>query len=120
MAMVGAAGAAMGAGAGAPGAFPDKSPMAVFFLSLVTCGIYSYFWIYNTAKAMEARGAEIGPFWHVFVPILGLLWFWKYCQGVEKVTNGQESAGITLVKLWFLGIIGMAMLQSTFLKLNGR
>jgi hypothetical protein len=94
--------------------FPEKSPVQVFFLTLVTCGIYSFFWYGGTKEAMEARGAEVGPLWHVFIPILGLIWFWKWCQAVEKVTNGQITATSALVKLWLLGAIGMAWLQSDF------
>jgi len=104
------------AAAGATGGklFPEKSPVAVFFLTMVTCGIYSIFWYAGTKDAMEARGAEIGPTWHFFVPILGLIWWWKWCQGVEKVTNGQMTATSVLLKLWFLGAIGMAWIQSDF------
>jgi hypothetical protein len=105
---------AMMAGAAGGKLFPEKSPVAVFFLTLVTCGIYSIFWYAGHKDAMEARGAEIGPTWHLFIPILGLIWWWKWCQGVEKVTNGQITATSALVKLWLLGAIGMAWLQSDF------
>lgn len=126
-------GAPMGAPMGAPGGamapyappgavagpmggkiFEEKSPAAVFFLTLITCGIYGIFWFAGTKDAMEARGAEIGPVWHMFIPVLGLLWLWKWCQGVEHVSRGELSGGITFLKVWLLGAIGMAMLQSSF------
>ena len=92
----------------------QKSPASVFFLTVLTCGIYSLFWYAGTAKDMEAKGAEIGPVWHLFIPILGLIWTWKWCQGAEKVSGGELSAGSSLIKLLFLGPIGMAMLQASF------
>jgi hypothetical protein len=94
--------------------FPEKSPIVVLLLVFVTCGIYAIFWYAAHKDAMEARGAEIGPTWHLFIPILGLIWWWKWCQGVEKVTNGQITATSALIKLWLLGGIGMAWLQSDF------
>lgn len=106
--------------AGAPGGarvFEEKSPISVFFLTLITCGIYAIFWYAGTAKAMQARGAELPPIWHIFIPILGILWLWKWCQALEKVSNGELSAGTNLIKLWLLGAIGMAMLQSSMNKL---
>lgn len=99
------------------GLFPQKSPVAVFFLWMFTCGIYSLFWFKGTADAMERRGEQIGPFWHVFIPILGLLWVWKWCQGLEKVCGPEFSAGMNLLKIWFLGGVGMAWLQSDFNKM---
>jgi hypothetical protein len=100
------------AGAARSGIFEEKSPIAVFFLTMFTCGIYAFFWYAGTAKQMEARGAEIGPVWHLFIPILNIIWFWKWCQALEKVSNGELAAGTNLLKLWLLGGIGMAMLQS--------
>lgn len=97
--------------------FTQRSPVGLFFLTLVTCGIYAYFWYAGTAKEMEAKGATIGPWWHLLIPILNIIWVWKWCQGLEHVSRGQLSAGTNLLKLFFLGIIGMAWLQSSINKL---
>jgi hypothetical protein len=101
-----------------PGSFTQRAPVTVFLLGAVTCGIYAYFWLHGTAKEMQARGVELPPFWHVFIPILGLIWFWKWCQGLEKATQGQLPATMNLLKLWFLGVIGMAWIQSDLNKLQ--
>jgi hypothetical protein len=99
--------------------FKERGPAAVFFLTAITFGIYGIFWFADTKNTMEARGAEVGATWQLFVPILGLIWLWKWCQAAEKVSGGQLSAGSSLVKLWILGPIGMAMMQSAFNKLGG-
>jgi hypothetical protein len=99
------------------GSFTHRSPVGVFFLTMITCGFYALFWYAETAKEMEAKGAEIGPWWHLLIPILGIIWVWKWCQGLEKVSGGEQSAGVNLLKLFFLGGIGMAMLQSSINKL---
>lgn len=107
--------------AGAPGAmvatggagFTQRSPFMVFLFTMVTCGIYALFWYKGTGEEMEAKGAEIGPWWHLLVPILGLIWVYKWCQGLEHVSRGQVSTAKSMVLLIFLGPIGMAMLQSS-------
>lgn len=94
--------------------FKQRGPAAVFFLTVFTFGLYGIFWFADTKDTLEARGAEVGATWHLFIPILSLIWLWKWCQGVEKVSGGELSAGSNLVKVWLLGPIGMAMLQSSF------
>jgi hypothetical protein len=50
---------------------------------------------------MRARGAEVPPIWHFFIPILNILWLWKWMQAVEHVTQGKASA-TTLLILWIV------------------
>jgi hypothetical protein len=91
-----------------------RSPVAVFFLPMITFGIYSLVWTVKTKDEMVAKGADIPTAWALIIPIWNLIFLWKYCQGVEKVTKGAMGAGLALVMLWFLGTIGMAMIQSKF------
>jgi hypothetical protein len=97
------------------GGFEKRSAVGLFFLVMVTCGIYAFFWYAETSRVARSRGAEIPPLWHVFIPILNLIWMWKWCQGMEKATGGRLSAGTSLIMLLFLGAIGMGLIQS---KLN--
>ena len=96
----------------------NRSPASVLLLSLVTLGLYGLVWYPSTRNEMVARGADIPPFWHMIVPILGLIWTWKYCQGVEKVTNGSTSATMAFILLVFLGPIGGAVIQGAFNKVT--
>lgn len=45
---------------------------------------------------------------------MSLYWLWKYAEGVEKVTNGKQSQVLAFVFLFFLGIVGDAVIQSDF------
>lgn len=92
-----------------------ESPVKIVLLTMVTCGIYAIFYFYKSAEELNARGAEVPSFIWIFIPVLSLLWTWKWAQGVEKVTGGQLSAVMTLVYLMFLGPIGQYLVQS---KLN--
>jgi len=103
-------GAAPGAPAG--GSFQQRSPFMVFLLAAITCSIYSIFWFHNTANELKAKGQELPAFWHVFIPILGLIWMWKWCKALDAATQGQISAGMSLILMMLLGPIGMAMIQS--------
>ncbi len=94
--------------------FKTRGPAAVFFLTIVTFGIYGIVWFANTKNTLEARGATVGGAWQMFIPILSLIWLWKWCQGVDQVSGGELSAGSTLLKVWLLGPIGMAMMQAAF------
>ena len=77
----------------------QQGAIKVIVLSFVTCGLYAWYYLYTTAQEMNARGAEVPPFWHFFIPILNVLWLWKWMKGVEQVTQGKASA-TTVLLLW--------------------
>jgi hypothetical protein len=65
---------------------------------------------------MVAQGADIPTAWLIIVPIANLYWYWKWCQGVERVTNGKLSAPVAIILSLLLSIIGMAIIQDAFNK----
>jgi hypothetical protein len=96
----------------------QRSPAAVFFLSLITFGIYSIYWQVKTKGELKAQGADIPTAWLIIVPIANLYWIWKYSLGVEQVSKGKITAVLTLILLLLLSIVGMAILQSEYNKLG--
>ena len=79
-----------------------RSAVTVFLLSCVTCGLYSLIWMLSTKDEMNTRGAQSPPGWHLLIPILNILWIWKWAQGVQHVTGGKVSAGLVMgVSLFF-------------------
>ena len=96
----------------------QRSPAVVFILGCITFGIYPLIWLINTKEEMNAQGAEIPTGWFLIIPILNLLWLWKWSQGVEKVTRQGTGAAIAFLMIWFAGPIGMAVVQSSFNKLQ--
>jgi len=91
-----------------------RSPLGVFFLPLITLGIYGLVWYVRTKDEMKGKGVDIPSAWLLIVPVGNFIWLWKYAKGVEKVTKGASSAGGTFCLLLFLGCIGMAIIQSRF------
>jgi len=86
----------------------------VFFLSLITFGIYGLVWYVKTKNEMNAKGAQIPTAWLIIVPIANIYWLWKYAQGVELVTSKEMSATTAFILIFLLAIIGMAIVQSKF------
>jgi hypothetical protein len=51
-----------GPGASTNGAFKYRQPVVVVLLSLITCGIYHLYWVYQLGREMrEHNGSGIGP-----------------------------------------------------------
>ena len=99
----------------------QRSPGLVLVLTIVTFGIYAIVWCVSTKKEMVAKGAEIPTAWLLIVPFANIWWEWKYSQGVEHVTKGSQSpmsAPIAFLMIMALGAIGMAIIQSTYNKLE--
>ena len=92
----------------------QRSPIAVFFLPIVTLGIYGLVWLVKTKDEMNEEGAQIPTAWLLIVPIANLYWFWKYSEGVQKISRGSMSAPVALLLMLLLGNIGWAVLQSTY------
>ncbi len=95
-----------------------RNPAAVFFLSLITIGIYSIVWQVKTKDEMNRLGADIPTAWLLIIPIANWYWLWRYSQGVEKITGGKTSGVLAFVLLFLLGFIGMTILQIEFNKVS--
>jgi hypothetical protein len=97
----------------------ERSPIVVLILFCVTFGIYPIYWFIKTREEMVNLGADIPNWILLFVPILNLLWIYKYCQGVEKVTKGEQAAMMTLIFFLILGPIGAFIVQGKFNEIGG-
>ena len=91
-----------------------RNPIAVFFLSLITFGIYALVWQVKTKGEMNKLGAKIPSAWLLIIPFVNIYWLWKYCEGIDKVTNSKLSGVMAFVLLFLLGSIGMAIIQNDF------
>ncbi len=97
----------------------NRSPIAVFLLTLITFGIYGIYWMVKTKGEMNERGAVIPTAWLIIIPFVNLWWMWKYSEGVELVTANKISGVLSFILLWLLGSIGMAIIQDSFNKVGG-
>jgi hypothetical protein len=95
-----------------------RSPIAVFFLSYLTLGIYIIVWRVKTKGELNRLGSNIPTAWLMIIPIVNLWWLWQYAEGVEKVTNKSMSQIVAFILLLLLGGIGDAIIQDTYNKIN--
>jgi len=72
-------------------------------------------WEVRTKSEMNAKGAQIPTAWLIIIPLVNYYWLWKFSEGVETVTSNKMSAVVAFLLLFFLGVIGMAIVQD---KLN--
>lgn len=94
-----------------------NSGFKVLALSVVTCGLYTMFWFYNTGEEMKAKyQADIPSFLMFFV--FSPFWIWKWAQGVEKVTKGGTSAVMAFIYVSCLFGIGPMLIQNKFNELS--
>ena len=89
-----------------------RDPIMVILLSIITFGIYSLFWYVTTKNEMNAKGAQIPTAWLIIIPFVNIWWYWKFCEGVELVTNKGMGVAVAFLLLWLLGIIGEAIIQN--------
>lgn len=84
-------------------------------LSIVTFGVYAIVWQVKVKGELNSQGAEIpSAWWLLIVPVGNIWWLYKYGEGVEKVTGGKYSAGLTFVLLFLTSLVGQAVLQIEF------
>jgi hypothetical protein len=94
-----------------------RSIGAVIIFTLITFGIYRLYWFVSTKNEMVAQGAQIPTAWLLIVPFANIYWFWKWSEGVDHVSRGKLSAGVTFLLVILLHVIDSAIIQSTFNKI---
>ncbi|MEI8134505.1 MAG: DUF4234 domain-containing protein [bacterium] len=95
-----------------------RSPIAVFFLSIITFGIYIIVWRVKTKDEMNRLGANIPSAWLMIIPLVNFWWLWEYAEGVEKVTKRGMSQPVAFILLFLLSAIGDAVIQDSFNKVD--
>ena len=62
----------------------------VFLLSILTFGIYGWYWFIKTKDEMNKMGEKIPTAWIWLIPVVGSFWWlWKYAEGVEHVSKNE-------------------------------
>jgi OPA family glycerol-3-phosphate transporter-like MFS transporter len=84
-------------------------PFTVFYLSILTFGVFQLAWFIQTKAKLNRSGANLPPTWMVLIPVVNLSWLWRFAQAVSATTNGVHSAAGTFLLLTFLGPLGTAI-----------
>ena len=95
-----------------------RSPITIFFLSIITFGIYLIVWRIKTKREMNNLGCNIPTSWLMIVPLANIWWLWEYSAGVEKVTNGKYSQAVAFLLLALIPLVGDSIMQDAFNNVN--
>ncbi len=87
---------------------------AVVLLTIITLGIYWIVWLVMTTREMRKLGAKIPNCFLMVIPIVQYYWFWRYSEGVNKVTKGKWATGLVFLLFILLGIGGQILSQLAF------
>lgn len=106
-------------------AIKKRNILVCILLSLITCGIYSIYWVIMLAKeAVSVKDASDNAVLEIvlmiLLPFLGIfLTEKKFAEGcAEKGINHSDNSIIYLILgLFGLGIVGLCMLQNDLNKL---
>ncbi|WP_314193857.1 DUF4234 domain-containing protein [uncultured Arthrobacter sp.] len=91
-----------------------RSIAAPLLLPLVTFGISFLVWQVKTKNEMNRFGTSIPTAWLLILPILNIVWLWKYSVGVEMFTRRGLSRHAAFWLMFLLGSIGSAIVQNEF------
>lgn len=105
---------------------PEKrSPGIVILLSIVTCGIYAWYWVYCVSKETKdfLGDDSINPGLEVLLSIITcgiylLYWFYKYAKYQvdmcrrAAIAETDNSILCLILSILGLGIVSMAIMQN--------
>jgi len=89
-----------------------RNPIMLILLSIITFGLYSLIWLVTTKNQMNVKGTQIPTAWLLIIPLVNIWWYWKFCEGVEIVTNRGMETAIAFLLIYLLGPIGEAIIQN--------
>ena len=100
----------------------NRNIVVCIVLSIVTCGIYSLYWMVMLNDELNAASGQYGPsggtvllFSIITCGIYGLYWMYQMGQRVEIIrgtSGGTTGILFLLLQLFGLGIVSLAIMQS--------
>ncbi len=102
----------------------QKSIPVLIILSIVTCGIYYLYWIYNTSSEIQAEtlNSDVSPalelVFSLFCGIYQIYWMYKYSKKIVEmyarrgVQTSDNSIVALILSIFGLSIVSAAILQS--------
>ncbi|MDE6408337.1 MAG: DUF4234 domain-containing protein [Anaeroplasmataceae bacterium] len=102
-----------------------RDVIVVILLGIFTCGIYSIYWFYTTAEALNNEVDDNEPLMnYILALLLGLItcgiypiyWYWKFYSKLDKYTGENNAILNFILGLFVTSIAGMAIAQSSINK----
>ena len=84
----------------------------VYFLTMITFGIYGIYRMVSTKEEINSFGATIPTAWLMLVPIANIYWNYKYAEGYSIFVKKDNNPILWFLLIHFVGIIFPALVQS--------
>ena len=99
-----------------PSGFTKQSIGNFVFLTFFTGYLFPLAWVIRLrGELVKNHNANLPPAWHIIVPVLGIIFWWKLSKAVETATGGKAGG----ILLFLLGWIGMILTQMKLNELPG-
>jgi hypothetical protein len=76
-----------------------RSLLGMFFLTLITCGIYLLYWVYATKHEINNLGGKIPSFIFALLPLVHFYFY--YCYARDFVNYVRRDTDQTSIWLYF-------------------
>lgn len=77
----------------------NRNIFLVYLFSLLTFGIYGFYWMASTKNDINSLGAKIPTAWLMIIPIVNIFWMFKYLQGYTQITKKDNGFLFVLIAL---------------------
>ena len=95
----------------------SRNIFLIYFLSIITFGIYGLYWVVSTKKELNSLGASIPTAWLLIIPIANLYWIYKYCEGFAEYAKKDNNTILWFILYLLVSIIMPAIVQSELNKI---
>lgn len=95
--------------------FEHRNLYMMILLSIITVGLYFFYWAYKTAKELRAQGNEIPTVFLAIIPLAHFYFWYRYSEAFCKSVLKTADHISYFLLLSLLPHIGMLIVQS---KLN--
>ncbi len=111
---------------GSKSGIEERSIVVCILLSLVTCGIYSYYWVYKLNEEINQLSGEQGTSGGMVILFdiitCGIYsWYWMYRMGervdiMKRDPNGSSNIIYLVLGIFDLGIVSLCLMQDSINK----
>jgi len=85
--------------------------------SIITFGIYVFYWFVKTKDEINSLGANIPTMWLIIIPLVNLYWMYKYVEGWSKYVKKDDNTIMWFLLYLFLAPVAITIFQMELNKL---